>query len=56
MLGIRLLKNKPAARLLPDIDAKQTIEILNLTKEYLDQNKYFDEDYIKRLSLITKKA
>lgn len=56
MLGIQLLKNNPAIRLLPDIDVKQTVDILNLTKEYLDKNKYFDEDYIKKLSLITKKA
>ena len=55
-LGIRLLKNNPAVKLLPDVDVKQTTDILNLTKEYLDKNKYFDEDYIKKLSLITKKA
>ncbi len=54
MLGIRLLKNKPAGRLLSDINTKKTIKILNLTKEYLDQNKHFNKDYIKRLSLIIK--
>ena len=56
MLGIRLLKNKPAARLASDISAEQTIEILNLTKEYLDKNKSFDRDYLKKLSLIIKRA
>jgi len=55
MLGIRLLKNKPSSKLLLDINTKKTIEILNLTKEYLDQNKYFNKDYIKRLSLIIKR-
>lgn len=55
MLGIRLLRNKPANRLLSDINTKKTIEILNLTKKYLDQNKHFNKDYIKRLSLIIKK-
>jgi hypothetical protein len=56
MLGIRLLKNKPVAKLLPDIGAKQTIEILNLTKEYLDKNESFDENYIEKLSLVIKRA
>lgn len=56
MLGIRLLKNKPAAKLYPGINEKQTIELLNLTKEYLDQKKHFNEDYIKRISLIIKEG
>lgn len=55
ILGIRLLKNKPVARLLPQLDSEQTIEVLNLVKEYVDQRKRLDEDYIKRLLLILRK-
>ena len=56
MMGIRLLKNKPTARLSPDFNIEQTTQTLNLIKEYLDQNKRLDEDYLKRLELIIKKA
>ena len=56
MMGIRLLKNKPTARLSPEFNIEQTTQTLNLIKEYLDQNKRLDEDYLKRLELIIKKA
>jgi len=54
MLSMRLLGNKPAAKLLPGINEQQTIRILNLTKEYIDESKSFDENYIEKLSLIIK--
>ena len=54
ILGIRLFKNKPGNRLMNMTDPQQTTEILNLTKEYIDNKKIFDSEYIKRMTEILK--
>jgi len=54
ILGIRLLKNKPPYKLTNQINPKQTIQILDLIKEYVDNKKYLDEKYIKTVVEILK--
>jgi hypothetical protein len=54
ILGIRLLNNESANRLMKNIDEEQTIKILNLTKEYIDNNRSFDLNYIKKIARILK--
>jgi len=54
ILGIRLLKNKPAAILCPGLNATQTVDTLNLVKEYVDQNKQFNEIYLEKILAIIK--
>ncbi|MFH0906908.1 MAG: hypothetical protein ABIC36_03950 [bacterium] len=54
ILGIRLLKNRPIAQLLSRVTKKQTILIVDLAKEYLDKNKFFDKEFIKRLEVVIK--
>jgi hypothetical protein len=39
-----------------NIDEKQTMKILNLTKEYIDNNRSFDLNYIKKIARILKIA
>lgn len=56
ILGIRLFKNKPPHVLFPQINPQQTIDILNLTKSYIGQNKAFDENYIVQLHSIIKRG
>lgn len=54
ILGIRLLKNKPAHTLMAETGTDQTIKILNLTKEYIDKQKSLDEKYIGVVAEILK--
>ena len=54
ILGIRLLNANPAIKLLSQITETQTINIINLTKIYIDQNESFDNDFIKKLDIIIK--
>lgn len=54
ILGIRLLKNKPAKILCPGLNTTQTVDILNLVKEYVDQNKHFNEIYLEKILAIIK--
>lgn len=54
LLGIRLLNNKPPAILCPGLNKKQTIDILNLMKEYVDQEKHLDESYLEKILIILK--
>lgn len=54
ILGIRSLNTIPAIKLSPQINETQTINIINLTKIYIDQNKSFDSDFIKKLEVIIK--
>lgn len=54
ILGIRLLKNKPANKLMMGVDSEQTIKILNLTKEYVGSPKSLDEKYIRTVAEILK--
>jgi len=49
ILGIRLLKNKPPQKLIEGVNSEQTIKILNLVKEYIDNKKSLDERYIRIL-------
>lgn len=49
ILGIRLLKNKPPYTLINQINSKQTVQILDLMKEYVDNKKYLDEKYIESI-------
>ena len=55
ILGIRLLKNKPANKLMADISPEQTVEIINLTKKYVNDKISLDEKFINTLSKILKK-
>jgi len=55
ILGIRLLKNKPANKLMANISPEQTVEIINLTKKYVNDKISLDEKFINTLSKILKK-
>lgn len=55
ILGIRLLKNKPAYKLMTNISPEQTIEIINLAKKYVNDKISLDEKFISTLSEILKK-
>jgi hypothetical protein len=54
ILGMRLLKNRPVQTLLDGVTAEQTIKLLNLTKEYVNNPKPFDETYIQSVAEILK--
>lgn len=55
ILGVRLLKNKPVNKLMAGVTTlEQTIKILNLTKEYIDNQKPLDEKYIGTVAEIFK--
>lgn len=54
ILGIRLLRNKSVNKLMMGVDSEQTIKILNLTKEYIDNQKFLDEKYIRTVAEILK--
>lgn len=54
ILGIRLLNTSPAIKLSSQINETQTINIINLTKIYIDQNKPFDNDFINKLNMLLK--
>jgi len=54
ILGVRLLKNKPASRLMTKINSEQTIRVSNLTKEYISDQKSLDEKYIRAVAEILK--
>ena len=49
ILSIRMFKNKPANKLIPEASVEQSIAILNLTKEYVDRKRTFDKEYVHRL-------
>ena len=55
ILGIRLLKNKPANKLMANISPEQTVEIINLTKKYVNDKKPLDDKYINTIAEILKK-
>ena len=55
ILGIQLFKNKSRYKLMNETDPQQTIEILNLAKEYVDNKKSFNKEYIKKIIEILKK-
>lgn len=55
ILGIKLLKNNPASKLMIGIDSEQTIKIMNLTKEYVNGKKSLDERYIDTIAEILKR-
>jgi len=55
ILGIRLLKNKPTAQLLPQVTKEQTVMIIDLVKEYIDQRNQLDLEFIERLIKIIGK-
>lgn len=52
ILGIRLFKNKPRPKLMNETSPQQTIEFLNLAKEYIDNKKSFDKEYVQKMSRI----
>jgi hypothetical protein len=59
VLGILLLKmkNKPIfTRLFYGLDDDSIKIVLDLTKEYLDQRKYFDKEYIKKIDSLLSKS
>jgi hypothetical protein len=48
ILGVRLLNNKPASKLIPNVSSEQTIKILNLTKEYVDKKNLLTKSILKK--------
>jgi len=55
ILGIRLLKNNPAARFYQNVDEAKTIQIIDLAKDYINKEKTIDKDFILALEDIVKK-
>lgn len=49
IMAVRLFKNRPTKQLGREINLQQTVDILNLTKEYIDRKKYFDKEYILKI-------
>lgn len=50
VLGMKIFKNKlMTPRLFYGLDSSSINRVLILTKEYLDQKKYFDKEYIKKI-------
>lgn len=54
IMGARLLKNRPANQLIREVNLQQTIDILNLTKEYIDRQKSFDKEYILKIVAVLR--
>jgi len=52
ILGIKLLKNEPAHRLLSQISQKQTIQIIKLLEEYIESKKSLDMNYLAKVAKI----
>ncbi len=56
ILGIRLLKNNPPSKLYKQVNKTQTIELIDLMKEYVDKKRPLDLLYIQKVKSILKQS
>ncbi|MEX0918753.1 MAG: hypothetical protein WDZ85_02180 [Candidatus Paceibacterota bacterium] len=54
ILGIRLFKEESRRKLIEETNPEQTVKIIDLAKEYVDDKKSFDNTYIEKILEILK--